>query len=55
MVKVRCIKEFTLGGKLYSRGDEYEMPAKQATDYGEYFEKMKSPPKNKAKQTEENK
>ena len=55
MIKVKCIKEFTLKGRLYIAGDEYKMPAKEAKDYSEYFERMASVPNNKAKQTEENK
>ena len=54
-MKVRCIKEFTLAGMLYVKGDEYDLPAAKATDYAEYFEKMKTTPKNKSKKTEENK
>jgi uncharacterized protein YjlB len=54
-MKVRCVRSFTLKGVLYVSGDQYDMPAKQATDYAEYFEKMKAYPKNKAKKTEENK
>ena len=55
MIKVRCIKGFTLKGTLYVEGEAYDMPLPEATDYAEYFEKMKAPPKNKAKKTGENK
>ena len=54
-MKVRCVKSFTLTGILYENGAEYDVPAKTATEYAEYFEKMKAYPKNKAKKTEENK
>jgi len=55
MVKVKCVKGFTLSGVFYEDGEEYEMTVAVATDYAEYFEKMKAPPKNKAKRTKENK
>tara|TARA_R100001530_G_scaffold65740_1_gene47055 strand:+ start:534 stop:701 length:168 start_codon:yes stop_codon:yes gene_type:complete len=55
MVKVKCVKGFTLSGVFYEADQQYEMPAAVATDYAEYFEKMKAPPKNKAKKTKENK
>ena len=54
-MKVRCIKEFTLAGTLFEKGGEYEMSVGQATDYAEYFEKMKVAPQNKAKKTKVNK
>ena len=54
-MKVRCVKSFTLTGILYEDGAEYDVLAKTATDYAEYFEKMKTTPKNKSKKTEENK
>lgn len=58
-MKVRCIKTFTLKGVLHGLGGEYDVPAKEATDYAEYFEKVETKqtakPKNKAKKTEENK
>jgi len=55
VVKVECIKEFTLAGRLYAAGEQYDIPAKQAKDYGEYFERMTPPSPNKSKKTEENK
>ena len=55
MVKVKCVKGFTLKNIKYVKDEEYEMPLAQATDYSEYFEKMKAKPKNKSKATEENK
>ena len=57
MVMVRCLKNVTLGelGVAYVEGREYDIPAKQANSYGEYFEKMQTKPKNKAKKTTENK
>jgi hypothetical protein len=55
MIKVRCIKGFTFKGALYVEGEAYDMPLAEATDYAEYFEKMKTAPKNKAKKTQENK
>ena len=56
-VKVKCIKDVTISSVniAYLEGNEYEMPAKQANDYSEYFEKMETAPKNKAKKTTENK
>jgi len=55
MVKVKCVRGFTLKNIKYVKGDEYNIPAVDAKDYAEYFEKMKAKPKNKAKATEENK
>ena len=55
MIKVRCSKGFTLKGTLYVEGEAYDMPLAEATDYAEYFEKMKTAPKNKAKKTQVNK
>lgn len=47
----------TLGAldTAFVAGEIYDVPAKVATDYPKYFEKMASKPKNKAKETEENK
>ena len=53
-MKVKCIKEFTLSGQLYSEGEKYDISAKDAKDYAEYFKKL-STPKNKQVETEENK
>ena len=55
MVKVKCVRGFTLKNIKYVLGDEYNISAVDAKDYAEYFEKMKAKPKNKAKATEENK
>ena len=55
VVKVECIKEFTLAGRLYAAGEQYDILAKVAKDYREYFERMTPPPKNKQVETEENK
>ena len=55
VVKVECIKEFTLAGRLYAVGQQYDILAKDAKDYREYFERMTPPPSNKSKKTEENK
>jgi len=54
-MKVRCVKSFTLKGVLYVSGDKYDMPVKTATEYAEYFKKMRTAPKNKSKKAEENK
>lgn len=56
-MKVRCIKSVTIGAMnlAFVEGKEYDIPAKEANAYSEYFEKMKTTPKNKAKKTEENK
>ena len=56
-MKVKCIASVTLGAldQAFYAGETYDVPAKVATDYPKYFEKMASTPKNKAKKTEENK
>ena len=61
MVQVKCIKTVTLGVTdiAYLEGNEYDVPAKQADDYSEYFErivaKKAAKPKTKKQETEENK
>lgn len=57
IMKVTCIKSVTIGAMnlAFVEGKEYDIPAKDANAYSEYFEKMKTTPKNKAKKTEENK
>ena len=55
MVKVICVRGFTLKNIKYVKGDEYNILAKEAKDYSEYFERMTYVPNNKAKLTEENK
>ena len=56
MTKVKCIKEVSLGslGMNFIVGEEYDIPAKYATDYNEYFEK-KATPKAKKADVEEDK
>jgi hypothetical protein len=55
MVKVKCVKGFTLSGVFYEDGEEYEMPVAVATDYAEYFERAAPKPRTKKMKTEENK
>lgn len=54
-MKVKCIKEFSLAGQLYVKNEQYDLPAAQATDYAEYFEKSAPKPKTKKQKTQENK
>jgi len=56
-MKVKCTKSVTIGSLniAFVEGKEYDIPAKDANAYAEYFEKMKTTPKNKAKKTGENK
>ena len=55
IMKVKCVKGFTLAGTLYEEGGVYEMPTKVATDYAEYFERSAPKPRTKKAKTQENK
>lgn len=56
-MKVKCIASVTLGAldQAFEKGGTYDIPSKVASDYPKYFKKMAPKPKNKAKETEENK
>tara|TARA_Y100000593_G_scaffold41217_1_gene79123 strand:+ start:432 stop:671 length:240 start_codon:yes stop_codon:yes gene_type:complete len=56
MTKVKCIKDVSLGslGMDFTAGEEYDIPAKDANAYSEYFEK-KATPKAKKADVEEDK
>ena len=55
MAKVTCIKSVSIGslGLAFVEGKEYDIPAKEANAYPEYFKKHATATKKKA--TEENK
>ncbi len=57
MAKVKCIKEVSLGslGQSFVVGEEYNIPAKEAKAYPEYFELMETKTETKKEETEENK
>jgi len=63
MAKVICLKNVTIGSLnlAFVEGTEYEVPAKVATDYAEYFKKKATTTKkkttgtNKQTTTQENK
>ena len=54
MAKVTCIKTVTIGSlnMAFVEGKEYDIPAKEANAYGEYFKKHAT---KKKSETEENK
>jgi len=56
MTKVKCIKDVSLGslGMDFQAGQEYDIPAKEASAYSEYFEK-KATTKAKKADVEDNK
>ena len=56
MTKVKCIKDVSLGslGMDFEAGQEYDIPAKEASAYSEYFEK-KATTKAKKADVEDNK
>ena len=56
MAKVKCIKSVTIGAldMTFIAGEEYDIPAKDASSYSEYFEK-KAGTKTKKAETAENK
>ena len=56
-MKVKCIKGVSFGatGDTYETGEKYDIPAKLANDYPSNFSKMKTTPKTKKVETEENK
>ena len=56
MAKVTCIKSVSIGslGFAFVEGKEYDIPAKEANSYPEYFKKHATTTKKKAT-TEENK
>jgi len=56
-MKIRCIKSVTLGAlnQTFHEGEEYELPAKVANDYPDYFKRKAGRPKTKKEETEENK
>ncbi len=56
-MKVKCIKSVTLGamGIAFQEGEQYDVPAKVANDYPNYFKKKAARPKTKKAETEENK
>tara|TARA_R100000808_G_scaffold3776_4_gene12977 strand:+ start:592 stop:765 length:174 start_codon:yes stop_codon:yes gene_type:complete len=57
LAKVKCIKEVSLGslGQSFVVGEEYNIPAKEAKAYPEYFELMETKTETKKEETEENK
>jgi hypothetical protein len=57
MAKVKSLVNVTFGatGEEYEMGCEYNVSAELLKKYPDYFEKMVCKPKNKAKETEENK
>ena len=57
MPKARCVQNVTFGatGEVYAAGEEYDVPAETLKKYPDYFEKMATPAKNKAKKTQANK
>ena len=57
MPKARCVQNVTFGatGEVYAAGEEYDVPAETLKKYPDYFEKMATPAKNKAKKTQHNK
>ena len=57
MVRARSLVNvtFSVTGEVYKRGEVYDVPAETLEKYPADFAKMASKPKNKAKETEENK
>ena len=57
LVKAKSLINVTFGatGEVYEKGKEYDVPAEILRKYSSDFEKMAVKPKNKAKETEENK
>jgi hypothetical protein len=57
MVRARSLINVTFSatGEVYKRGEVYDVPAETLAKYPADFKKMASKPKNKAKETEENK
>ena len=57
MVRARSLVNvtFSVTGEVYERGEVYDVPAETLAKYPADFKKMASKPKNKAKETQENK
>lgn len=57
MARAKSLVNVTFGatGEEFKKGCEYNVSAELLKRYPDYFKKMASTPKNKAKKTEENK